>query len=40
VLLGDGVRFYDHAGGHRVRLERISLSDVRHVTNLWFRVLR
>jgi dihydrofolate reductase len=40
VLLGEGVRFYDHAGGHRVRLERISVSHVPHVTNLWFRVLR
>jgi riboflavin biosynthesis pyrimidine reductase len=38
VLLGDGVRLFDHPGGTNVRLERIHLSDVPHATNLWFRV--
>lgn len=33
VLLGDGVRLFDHPGGTTVRLERISAE-------LWFRVLR
>lgn len=40
VLLGDGTRLFDWPGGHQVSLERIHLSDVRHATNLWFRVLR
>jgi dihydrofolate reductase len=40
VLLGDGVRAFEHAGGTHVRLERRSLSSTPRVTNLWFRVLR
>jgi dihydrofolate reductase len=38
VMLGDGVRLFDHPGGANVRLERIGLTEVPHVTNLWFRV--
>ncbi len=38
VLLGDGVRFFDHPGGTNVRLEPLSVTPVPHVTNLWFRV--
>jgi|SRR4051812_35399021 dihydrofolate reductase len=40
VLLGDGVRMFDHAGGTNVRLERTHVSDVPTATNLWYRVLR
>ena len=39
VLLGDGVRLFDHPGGTNVRLERISESHAPHVTNLWLRVV-
>jgi dihydrofolate reductase len=40
VLLGDGVRLFDHPGGARVRLERIGLSHAPLATNLWWRVVR
>ena len=40
ILLGDGVRFYDHPGGTNVKLERISLTQSAQVTNLWFRVVK
>lgn len=40
LLLGDGVRLFDFAGGHEVRLERLSQSEVPLATNLWFRVIR
>jgi dihydrofolate reductase len=38
VLLGDGTRLFDHAGGHTVGLERISATSAPTATNLWFRV--
>lgn len=40
VLLGDGVRLFDHPGGATVALERLSLTQVPHATNLWLRVVR
>ncbi|HEV7526363.1 MAG TPA: dihydrofolate reductase family protein [Acidimicrobiia bacterium] len=40
VLLGDGVRLFEHPGGTNVKLERISLTHVPHATNIWFRVIR
>ncbi|MEU4328551.1 hypothetical protein [Nonomuraea dietziae] len=40
VMLGDGVRLFDHPGGTNVRLERLSLGQVPHATNLWLRVVR
>jgi dihydrofolate reductase len=40
VLLGDGVRLFDHVGGTRVRLERVGLTAVPHVTNIRLRVVR
>jgi dihydrofolate reductase len=40
VLLGDGVRLFDHPGGANVRLERLSLSEAAGATNVWLRVLR
>jgi dihydrofolate reductase len=39
VMLGDGVRLFDHPGGTNVRLERLSVSHVPSATNLWFRVI-
>jgi dihydrofolate reductase len=39
VMLGDGVRLFDHPGGTSVKLERISLSQAPLASNLWFRVL-
>jgi dihydrofolate reductase len=38
VLLGDGVRLFNHPGGSIVRLEKISLTQSSQVTNLWLRV--
>jgi len=40
VLLGDGVRLFDHPGGMNVTLERLSLTEAPQVTNLWLRVVR
>ena len=40
VLLGDGVRLFDHAGGSNVKLERISLTSAPLATNVWMRVVR
>jgi hypothetical protein len=40
VLLGDGVRLFDHPGGTNVRLERLSLTSAPQATNLLFRVVR
>ncbi|WP_424536354.1 dihydrofolate reductase family protein [Sphaerisporangium viridialbum] len=40
VLLGDGVRLFDHPGGTNIRLERLSLTEAPGATNLWLRVLR
>ncbi|WP_436756802.1 dihydrofolate reductase family protein [Streptosporangium sp. V21-05] len=39
VMLGDGVRLFDHPGGTNVRLERIGLTEVPHATSIWFRVV-
>jgi dihydrofolate reductase len=39
VLLGDGVRVFEHPGGTNVRLERIDPHRVGS-TSLWFRVAR
>jgi dihydrofolate reductase len=40
VMLGDGVRLFDHPGGTNVKLERLSVSHAPQATNLWFRVVR
>lgn len=40
VLLGDGVRLFDHPGGTNVKLQRISLTTAPAATNLWLRVVR
>jgi dihydrofolate reductase len=39
VLLGDGVRLFDHPGGTNVRLERLGLGEAPQATNLHFRVV-
>jgi dihydrofolate reductase len=40
VLLGDGVRLFDHPGGLNVALERVELTQTPTATNLWLRVVR
>jgi dihydrofolate reductase len=40
VLLGDGVRLFEHAGGAEVLLERTGVEVEAALTNLWFRVAR
>ena len=40
VLLGDGVRLFDHPGGTDVRLERLHVSTAPSAVNLWWRVVR
>ncbi len=40
VLLGDGVRLFDHPGGNTIALERLSLTHVPLATNLRLRVIR
>lgn len=39
VLLGDGTRLFERAGGDNVPLERISLTHSPLSTNIWTRVL-
>ncbi|MEQ7009455.1 dihydrofolate reductase family protein [Actinopolymorpha sp. B17G11] len=39
VLLGDGVRLFDHPGGTNIPLERLSLTHAPQATNLWLRVV-
>lgn len=39
VLIGDGVRLFDHPGGTRVQLEPLD-PDATGPTRLWFRVRR
>jgi dihydrofolate reductase len=38
VLLGDGVRMFARPDGDPVDLEQIRVTELPHVTNLWFRV--
>ncbi|MER6176957.1 hypothetical protein [Streptosporangium sp. NPDC001681] len=39
VMLGDGVRLFDHPGGTDVKLERVELTEVPHATSIRFRVV-
>jgi dihydrofolate reductase len=39
VLLGDGVRLFNHPGGTNVKLERVSLTESPQATNVRFRVV-
>jgi dihydrofolate reductase len=38
VLIGDGVRLFDHPGGTNVHLEPIKVTHAPPVTNMWLRV--
>ncbi|UOZ06315.1 dihydrofolate reductase family protein [Amycolatopsis sp. WQ 127309] len=38
VLLGDGVRLFDHPGGTQVRLDPIELSHAGRISTVWCRV--
>ncbi|HEY0620582.1 MAG TPA: dihydrofolate reductase family protein [Kribbella sp.] len=38
LLLGDGVRLFDHPGGRNVKLERLSVNQVPLATSLWYKV--
>ena len=40
VLLGDGVRLFDHPGGRTVRLARIAVTQAPLATNVHLRVVR
>ncbi|MEU6749906.1 dihydrofolate reductase family protein [Spirillospora sp. NPDC046719] len=40
VLLGDGVRLFDHPGGTDVRLEQLDVTHTPKAANLWYRVLK
>jgi len=40
VLLGDGVRLFDHPGGTQVGLERMKVMEAPLATGLWYRVVR
>ena len=38
ILLGDGVRLFNHPGGANVKMEQTGLTQSQQVTNLWLRV--
>jgi dihydrofolate reductase len=38
VMLGDGVRLFEHPGGREVRLERLDVGATPWAVHLWFRV--
>jgi dihydrofolate reductase len=40
VLLGDGVRLFEHPGGEQVALERVHVSEAETAVNIWFRVVQ
>ncbi|HEX3737630.1 MAG TPA: dihydrofolate reductase family protein [Solirubrobacterales bacterium] len=40
ILLGDGVRLFEHPGGAEVELERIGVEVEPIATHIWFRVVR
>jgi dihydrofolate reductase len=40
LMLGDGVRLFDHPGGTNVRLECLRVSEAPSATTLHFRVVR
>jgi dihydrofolate reductase len=40
LMLGDGIRLFDHPGGTNIRLEPIQVTEVPSATNLHFRVVR
>ena len=40
VLLGEGIRFFDHLGPGQIKLERTRVVEAPGVTHLRFRVVR
>jgi hypothetical protein len=40
VLLGDGVRMFDHLGTEHIELERTRIIEDPDVTHMTFRVIR
>lgn len=40
VLLGEGIRLFDHLSSTPIQLERIRVVDTPNVTHLYFRVVR
>jgi dihydrofolate reductase len=40
VLLGDGIRLFEHLGIEPIRLEKIQVVDAPHVTHLSYRVIK
>ena len=40
ILLGDGLRFFEHPGGDPIGLERIRVIESPARTDLWFRVIK
>jgi len=40
VLLGDGLRLFEHLGGRRIRLEKLKIKESGPRTDVWFRVVR
>lgn len=38
ILLGEGIRLYDNAGGHPVRLHRLGAADPSAVVNVRYRL--
>jgi len=40
ILLGEGIRLFDHLGSERIELERIKAVATRDITSLRFRVVK
>jgi dihydrofolate reductase len=40
LMLGDGVRLFDHPGGAHIKLERMSVSEAAQAANIWLRVVK
>jgi hypothetical protein len=40
ILLGGGIRFFDHLGPHQIELESTGLVEGPGVTHLRFRVVK
>lgn len=40
ILLGEGLRFFEHPGGDPIELERVRVMESPARTDLWFRVIK
>jgi dihydrofolate reductase len=40
ILLGEGLRFFEHLGGEQIELERTRIIESPTRTDLWFRVVK